>query len=294
MINYIFFAMVWAVMIGYFYIVNVTKISHKLLTSLMIACYNIYFKASYAKGSEKIECIKMGLKPIFEALNIKINTFGYAKNNRPTIYVANHHSYLDSLILKYLKPSVNTIAKSDVVGDFSIIKNFAKTILDNWGVIYYKRGDKKSGSNVRNLIKESILKGTSVLVYPEGSSYTFNGLKKFYPGSFEVAFENNFNVQPITIKYETDITWGEKTEFTQKHHVDMILNAERCQKFKVNNVNVTFHPILYASKFENAEHLSNYARFIMTDEWINEHHYLTNQNITEPILNSFAFAAEYA
>ena len=41
-----------------------------------------------------------GLKPIFQALNIKINTFGYSKNNRPTLYVANHHSYLDSLILK--------------------------------------------------------------------------------------------------------------------------------------------------------------------------------------------------
>ena len=106
----------------------------------------------------KIECIKTGLKPIFEALNIKINTFGYSKNNRPTLYVANHHSYLDSLILKYLKPSVKTIAKSDVVGDFSIMKNFAKTILDNWGVIMYKRGDKKSGQVVRGLIKDHILK----------------------------------------------------------------------------------------------------------------------------------------
>jgi len=292
MIKYVFFAMIWAVMIGYFYIVNITKISHNLLTSIMGACYYIYFKASYVKGSEKIICIKNGLSPIFNSLNIKINTFGYSKNNRPTIYVANHHSYLDSLILKYLKPNVKTIAKSDVVGDFSIMKNFAKTILDNWGVIYYKRGDKKSGSNVRNLIKETILKGSSILVYPEGTSFTFNGLQKFYPGSFEVAFENNLNVQPITIKYETDITWGEKTEFTQKHHVDMIANSEKCQKFKVNNVNVTFHPILYASKFENAEHLSNYARFIITDEWINQHHYQTNKNTATPMLNSFS-VAEY-
>jgi hypothetical protein len=119
-------------------------------------------------------------------------------------------------------------------------------------------------------------------------------LQKFYPGSFEVAFENGFNVQPITIKYKTDITWGEKTDFTQKHHIDMLENAEKCQSIKVNDVNVTFHPILYSSQFESAEHLSNYARFIITDEWINEHHYLIDKKATEPILNSFALGVEYA
>lgn len=278
MTKFLFYGMIWGIMIGYFYIVNITKISHKLLTSLMMACYYIYFKASYVKGNEKIVCIRDGIDPIFKSLNIKINKFGYTNNNRPTLYISNHQSYLDSLILKYLKPNVKTIAKSDVIGDFSIMQTFAKTILDNWGVIYYTRGDKKSGSNVRNLIKESILNGSSVLVYPEGTSYTFNGLHKFYPGSFEVAFENNINIQPITIKYETDITWGAKDVFTKKYHTDMIANAEQCQKIKENNINITFHPLLDSSKFESAEHLLNYTKFVITDEWIHQHHYLTNSH----------------
>lgn len=270
MIKYLLYTMIWGVMIGYFYIVNINKIPNELLKSIIIGCYYIYYKASY---KNKSKCIKLGLQPIFKSLNLKINTYGYTKNNLPTLYVSNHCSYLDSLILKYLKPNVKTIAKSNVIDEFSILKSFGKAILDNWGVIFYKRGDKKSGNNVRNIIKDTILNGTSVLVYPEGTSYVANGLKKFYPGSFEVAYENNIFIQPITIKYETDITWGEETEFSQKHHLDILENAKKCRSIKENNVNITFHPVLIPSKFDNAYHLSNYARFLITDEWINSHHY---------------------
>ena len=287
MVKFIFYGLIWGVMIGYFYIVNVSKISHNLLTSLIVAMYHLYFKASYVKGSEKLLCIKNGLSPIFDSLNIKINKFGYVNNNRPTIYIANHQTYLDSLILKYLKPNVKTIAKSDVIGDFSIIKKFAKNILDNWGVILYRRGDKSSGQNVRKVMKETILGGSSILIYPEGTSFAFNGLKKFYPGSFEVAYENNLNIQPITVKYETDITWGMVEPFSKKHHKDMIENSKKCQSYKVNNVNVTFHPVLTPSKFDDAEHLLNYTKYLITDDWINQHHYLKKVNNISNIQNSY-------
>lgn len=292
MIKFIFFGMIWASMIAYFYIVNLTRISHNMLTAAIKGLYFIFYKATYY---DKKENIKKGLEPIFETLNIKINTFGYLNNSKPTLYVCNHQSYLDSLILKYIKPDIKTIAKSDTAGEFSIIKNFANTILDNWGVILYKRGDKKSGSEVRNLIKENILKDQSILVYPEGTSYAFEGLKKFYPGSFEVAYQNNFIVQPITIKYLTDITWGSEHEYSKDYHNDMLANSEQCQKIDCNTVNVTFHPPLYSNNFENAEHLREYSKYLITEEWITQHNYSTNQsnndnstnnhNIDQQILN---------
>ena len=282
--------MIWGIMIGYFYIVNINKIPNDLLKNIIIACYYIYFKASYNKSSKYI---RFGLKPIFKALNIKINIYGNVKNNLPILYVANHNSYLDSLILKYIKPNVKTIAKANVIDDFSILKNFGKKILDNWGVIYYERGSKKSGNIVRKLIKETILNGSSILVYPEGTSHTFDGLKKFYPGSFEVAYENNINVQPITIKYETDITWGEETKFSKKHHLDMVENAIKCRSIDINNVNITFHPILIPSKFDNAIHLSNYARFLITDEWINSHHYKIPKVNNKKIYNNNLYVNKY-
>jgi 1-acyl-sn-glycerol-3-phosphate acyltransferase len=274
MIKFLFFGMIWASMIAYFYIVNITKVPHNILVGLIHGIYYIYYRASY--GNKNANII-YGIQPVLDSLNIKINKYGYLNNNKPTLYICNHHSYIDSLILKSIKPDIKTIAKSDSASEFSIIENFANTILDNWGVILYKRGDKESGQNVRNLIKENIIKGDSILVYPEGTSHIFNGLHHFYPGSFEVAYENNFTIQPITIRYETDITWGIKTEYSQKYHYEMIENSKQCIKFDTNDVNVTFHAPIQANKFEDSSHLLNYVKYVITDEWIHQHHYI-NQN----------------
>ena len=286
MIKFIFFGMIWVTMIAYFYIVNITKVPHDILVGLMKGIYHIYYKASYHNKNANI---KTGIKYVLDSLKIKINTFGYINNNKPTLYISNHHSYLDSLILKYIKLDIKTIAKSDSANEFSIAKNFANTILDNWGVIMYKRGDKKSGQVVRGLIKDHILKGDSILVYPEGTSHAFNGLQHFYPGSFEVAFENNFTIQPITIRYETDINWGVKTEFSKKHHYEMIENAIQCLTYDTNNVNVTFHAPIDSSKFEDATHLLNYVKYTITDEWLHQHHYINKPKIyNSPNINNIS------
>ena len=142
---------------------------------------------------------------------------------------------------------------------------------------WISKGAGLSGTVNNLLIKENIIKGDSILVYPEGTSHVFNGLHHFYPGSFEVAYENNFTIQPITIRYETDITWGIKTEYSQKYHYEMIENSKQCVKFDTNDVNVTFHAPIQANKFEDSSHLLNYVKYIITDEWIHQHHYI-NQN----------------
>lgn len=276
MIKFIFFGMIWVTMIAYFYLVNITKVPHDILVGMMKGLYYIYYKASYHKKNSNI---KIGISNVLNSLKVKINTYGYLDNNKPTLYISNHHSYLDSLILKHIKLDIKTIAKSDSANEFSIAKNFANTILDNWGVIMYKRGDKKSGQIVRGLIKDHILKGDSILVYPEGTSHAFNGLQHFYPGSFEVAFQNNFRIQPITIRYETDICWGVETEFSKKYHYEMIENAIQCLKYDINNVNVTFHAPIESGKFEDATHLLNYVKYIITDEWIHQHHYINTSKI---------------
>lgn len=257
-------------MIIYFYIVNISKVSHKLLTSFIVGCYYIYYRASYNKSNKLIQ---IGIKPILDALNVKINTYGFLDNNKVTIYIANHQSYLDSLLLKYLKPNIKTLAKHNAAGEFSILKNFANKILDNWGIIFYEKGNKKSGSKVRQTIKEQLFEGQSILIYPEGTSYAENGFQNFYPGAFDIAFENNINIQPITIKYLTDIKWGHTDDKNKIHHTNILENARQCQRINQNDINITFHPLINPSNFENSEELLKYSKAIMYDEWVNQHNY---------------------
>ena len=268
--KYLYFLLLFVILLIYI-LFKSTGLSSNVMKNLLIGCYYIAFRASFYK--DKSSCIKSGLEPLLNSLNIKINKYGLIENNLPTLYIVNHQTYLDSLILKLLKPKVSMIAKSHIANDFSIIKGISKSILNNWGVILYEFGNKESGKNVRKLIKENIQAGKSILIYPEGTAHAYEGLKNFYKGSFEVAYENNLLIQPITIKYLTDITWGEKLPYSKDYNLDIISNVNKCEKNDLNEVNVTFHPIINSGKFDNADHLMNYVKFVITDEFLNQHNY---------------------
>ena len=67
MFLFIFYGLIWIIMITYFYVVNITKVSHKLLTSLMVGCYYIYYRAYYASNKKnKNNFISNGLEKCWE------------------------------------------------------------------------------------------------------------------------------------------------------------------------------------------------------------------------------------
>ena len=271
--SFIFF--VNLTILTYYYLNTQYKMNFELIKGIINGIYYIYWLSAKNPNKKEIKNnIKLGCETVFNTCKIKLNVHGYKMDNIPIIYVANHHSYLDSVILKYLLPNVHTIAKDDADKEF-FLSNILKDVFDVWGVILYKRGNKKSGKKVRKLMAKHINGGGSILVYPEGKAIAIGGPKDFYPGSFEVAFNNKFLIQPITLKYETDITWGEKSKFSKKYHLDMITNINQCQK-QINNVNVTFHPIINPNKFKSADIMKQYCEVIIRDEWINRHHYTSS------------------
>ena len=87
------------------------------------------------------------------------------------------------------------------------------------------------------------------------------------------AYENNLLIQPITLKYLTDITCGEEVSYSKDYNLDILTNVKKCEENGNNEVNVTFHPIINTGKFDNAEHLMEYVKFIITDEFVNQHNY---------------------
>ena len=55
----------------------------------------------------------------------------------------------------------------------------------------------------------------------------------------------------------------------------MISNLNKCQE-QINNVNVTFHPIVNPKNFSTANMMKQYCEIIIRDEWINKHHYTSS------------------
>jgi len=114
-------------------------------------------------------------------------------SSRPYIFVANHISYIDAVILvksirQYFRPLAR--AESAALPVFGFIYRNACVTVDRTN----PESRAQSVDRLKNLIREKI----SVFVFPEG---TFNmgdvPLKSFYDGAFRVALETRTPIKPI-------------------------------------------------------------------------------------------------
>lgn len=112
---------------------------------------------------------------------------------RPYIFVANHISYIDAVILiksirQYFRPLAR--AESAALPVFGFIYRNACVMVD--------RSNPESRAASVNRLKELLKEKISVFVFPEG---TFNmgdqPLKSFYEGAFRVALETGTPIKPI-------------------------------------------------------------------------------------------------
>jgi len=129
-------------------------------------------------------------------LGIKIQIEGHKNDEPGTIYVSNHLSYLDIIVLStQLKASF--IAKADVEKWplFGVLAKLSRTIF-----IERTKAGLKSGSAA---IEKRLKKGDQLILFPEGTSNNGREVLPFKSGFFEVLLlqaDKNFSVQPLTIQ----------------------------------------------------------------------------------------------
>lgn len=109
------------------------------------------------------------------------------------IFVSNHISYLDAAILpKAFRQPVRALGKVEMskVPVFGFIYRNAIVTVD--------RSSATNRANSMRLMRSTIKKGISVIVFPEG---TFNmgttPLKDFYDGAFRLAIETETPIKPV-------------------------------------------------------------------------------------------------
>ena len=270
---YIYLIVLFTIILTMTYVSSKYLISYNIVKSLLTSIYYVYLKPKMLKDKTKIpDQIKIGCDYILENLNLNIKVHGKPNLNEPILFVANHGSYIDPIILKSINPKLMTISKDDANKEF-FLSGVMTEIMNNWGTILYKRGDKKSGKAVRLAIADCLTnKNRPVLVFPEGKAISFGFPKTFYPGSFEVAKENNIKIQPVTIKYSGNIGWGIKSIYNKKHNESLLHNIDYLTNRK-HDIHVTFHPVIDSKLFNDGKHIRDYCHYVITDEWMNQHHY---------------------
>jgi len=119
-----------------------------------------------------------------------------AQDISPMVYVCNHASYIDPvLLLSVLPPNVHVVAKNEVM-HWPILGRALKKL----GYPTVERLDVSKSLAATESIMESIKQGYSVIIFPEGTFTYATGLRPFKLGAFKIAVDAGIPLCPIALQ----------------------------------------------------------------------------------------------
>lgn len=144
----------------------------------------------------------------------RIRNHGIKKiRNFPHIYVANHTSFLDFIVLSSYKFCHASVAENHS----GFLGFFLKKILMKNGSLHFKRSEKKDKEMVKKRIKEHIQKRkTPMLIFPEGTCVNNKYTVMFQKSVFELGV----TICPVAIKYKRklfDPYWNRRKHSFTEH-----------------------------------------------------------------------------
>lgn len=125
---------------------------------------------------------------------IKVEGREKAVKGTPYIIISNHQSTLDVLIINCLRYSFRWISK---------IENFRVPVI-GWylGMAKYitvDRGNKESKAEMMEISAESLKKGISIMIFPEGTRSLNGEIGPFKLGAFQLAMMTDRSILPVVI-----------------------------------------------------------------------------------------------
>jgi 1-acyl-sn-glycerol-3-phosphate acyltransferase len=163
------------------------------------------------------------------------------------VMVANHQSLLDILVLFRLFAHFKWISK---------IENFRVPLI-GWNMslnryIKLKRGDRDSVNRMLRECRETMRRGNSIMMFPEGTRSPDGRLRAFKPGAFELAKATGTPVLPIVLEGTANALPKRGFVLRGRHAIRIRvldpLTAESFEKESVGDLTRRVHGII-------AEHL---------------------------------------
>jgi len=147
---------------------------------------------------------------IVRLFNVRINVHGTPLAEK-TLFVANHISWLDTIILGHLLP-IHFLSKNEIKA-IPIIGWMATRA----GTLYIKRGCRISASESSSEITAVLKQQHNSLIFAEGTT-TDGNIKKFHSRLMQSAIDADAMVQPVAIFYPRKI---QKSQNAQTHNIEI-------------------------------------------------------------------------
>lgn len=185
-------------------------------------------------------------------LGLKVTTHGAPLRGKG-VFVANHSSWLDILVLNAGAPLV-FVSKAEVAR-WPGIGGLARLT----GTVFVQRAAREAGQQ-KKLLEQRIAAGNRLLFFPEGTSTDGQRVLTFKPTLFAALYGNEaLAVQPVTVAYRAPegfdrrfFSWWGDMSFGP--HMAQVLSAP-----KGGSVAVTWHAPLNVTEFSDRKTLARAA-----------------------------------
>ena len=193
-------------------------------------------------------------------INIDIEGFErIIQKDTGTLYIANHVSWFDILCLGSIL-NARFIAKKEVasMGIFGFLAKLSNTFfIDN--------SNKNKIYEYNNFIREKLINGESLILFPEGTTSDGNSIRKFKSSLFECinSSEILINVQPISICYvrKNNLPMGiySRRFIAWVGETSMVNSMKEFLSSGSITVNLIFHPKVSMKQFSDRKELSSFC-----------------------------------
>jgi len=216
--------------------------------------------------------LRMVVIPLFHGgccriFGMSVTYFGDMSLERPSLYVANHISYLDIFILGNLPAYF--IAKSEIAS-WPVFGYFAK--LQN--TLFFERRAGRAKYQI-GVMREHLASRKSLTLFPEGTSTGGNLVLPFKSSLFDAADLSSVDsgqdnavkvaIQPVTIAF-THYD-GELMDQAVREYYAWYIEGDpfgshfiKMAKTKKVEVKVMFHPVCYLDDFESRKQCANFCQ----------------------------------
>lgn len=147
------------------------------------------------------------------------------KSCRPCLFVANHRSWIDALLLTAIIPDVvipvnAQYLKVPLIG----------TIMGWLGCIPLEKKSRKSLLEGAAKVRDALAQGRNVAVFPEGTRSPMGVLRHFSDFFFRIALDENVPIRPVVIHLQVPFLGPGRENFLTAHRAGLKISLLEPQR----------------------------------------------------------------
>lgn len=162
---------------------------------LLAGWWTIRTRFARLTPAEREACVRQWARALLQLWRIDLQVRGQPPVQGPLLLVANHISWLDILVL-HAAGFCRFVAKSDI-RRWPVIGALATGA----GTLYIERASRRDALRVVHHMKDALLRGEVVAVFPEGTSSDGVALLPFHANLIQAAISANAPVQPAALRF---------------------------------------------------------------------------------------------